>query len=167
MQYSEDFSHTSFVTVSDSHPMEESFNSQVSRTPSPAEQQSNYHLPSSPLIVNFVSDVCIPDSPQSSLGHLSSATNTSTSPDSATATPTNTASMSSSLSQLEPTMTSSPAKVQSECSNHLPPETSPNESGSQRPLCPGVKLVIDNIDTTVKPRHQRLDSQTQSLHYVQ
>ena len=167
MQYLEDFSHTSFVTISDSHPMEESFNSQVSRSPSPVEQPNNYHLPSSPVIVNVVSDVCIPDSPQSSLGHLSSATNTSTSPDSATATPTKTASMSSSLSQLEPTKTSSPAKVPSECSNHLPPETSHNKSGSQRPPCPGVKLVLDNIDSTVRPRYQRLDSQNKSLHYVQ
>ena len=32
---------------------------------------------------------------------------------------------------------------------------------------PGYKLVIDNIDSTVKPRHMREDAQNQSLHYVQ
>lgn len=31
----------------------------------------------------------------------------------------------------------------------------------------GYKLVFDNIDKTVKPRHMRIDSQTKSLHYVQ
>jgi hypothetical protein len=31
----------------------------------------------------------------------------------------------------------------------------------------GLKLVIDNINKTVKPRHQRVDAQTQSLHYIQ
>lgn len=30
----------------------------------------------------------------------------------------------------------------------------------------GYKLVFDNIDKTVKPRHMRVDSQTKSLHYV-
>lgn len=34
-------------------------------------------------------------------------------------------------------------------------------------VSPGFKLVIDNIDKNVKPRYMRLDSQTQSLHYVQ
>ena len=32
---------------------------------------------------------------------------------------------------------------------------------------PGYKLVIDNIDSTVKPRYMREDVQNQSLHYVQ
>ena len=31
----------------------------------------------------------------------------------------------------------------------------------------GYKFVIDNRDTGVKPRYQRIDSQSQSLHYVQ
>ena len=31
----------------------------------------------------------------------------------------------------------------------------------------GVKLVIDNIDKTIKPRHMTLESQTTSLNYVQ
>ena len=31
----------------------------------------------------------------------------------------------------------------------------------------GVKLVFDNIDKTVKPRHMTLESQTTSLNYVQ
>lgn len=146
--------------------MEESFNSQVSRSPSPAEQPSNHHLPSSPVTVN-VSDVAIQYSPQSSLSRSSSAMNTSTSPDSATVTPTDTASMSLSLSHLEPTAISTPAKAQPECSKNLSQEKSHNETGSQRPLCPGVKLVLDNIDSTVKPRYQRLDSQNKSLHYVQ
>ena len=34
-------------------------------------------------------------------------------------------------------------------------------------VAPGFKLVIDNIDKNVKPRYMRIDSQTQSLHYVQ
>ena len=32
---------------------------------------------------------------------------------------------------------------------------------------PGLKLVIDNIDNTVRPRHQRVDVQMKSLHHVQ
>ena len=32
---------------------------------------------------------------------------------------------------------------------------------------PGVKIVFDNIDKTIKPRHMTLNSQTTSLHYVQ
>lgn len=32
---------------------------------------------------------------------------------------------------------------------------------------PGYKLVIDNIDSTVKPRYMREDVQNESLHYVQ
>ena len=31
----------------------------------------------------------------------------------------------------------------------------------------GVKLVFDNIDKTIKPRHMTLESQTTSLNYVQ
>ena len=31
---------------------------------------------------------------------------------------------------------------------------------------PGHKLVIDNIDSTAKPRQQRIDAQMKSLHYV-
>ena len=31
----------------------------------------------------------------------------------------------------------------------------------------GVKLVFDNIDETVKPRHMTLESKTTSLNYVQ
>ena len=156
---------TSFV-ISDPQPLEESFNSEVSQSPSPAEQ---LQLPSSPVTVNFVSDVDIQDSPQSSLSRTSSPTSTGTStpPDSVTITPTDTSSISSTLSQLEPNMTSSPAKLQPECSNNLSPEKSQNEPGSEPSVCPGVKLVLDNIDSTVKPRYQRLDSQNKSLHYVQ
>lgn len=32
---------------------------------------------------------------------------------------------------------------------------------------PGFKLVMDNIDSTVRPRYMREDAQNQSLHYVQ
>lgn len=32
---------------------------------------------------------------------------------------------------------------------------------------PGLKIVIDNIDKTVRPRDQRVDVQSKSLHYVQ
>lgn len=161
-QYLDDIS-TSFVII-DPQPLEESFNSQVSRSPSPADHPQ---LPSSPVTVNFVSDVDIQDSPQSSSSRSSSPTGTSTTPESVTATPTDTSSISSILSQLEPNMASSPAKLQSECSNNLSPETFQNEPGSEPSACPGVKLVIDNIDSTVKPRYQRIDSQNKSLHYVQ
>lgn len=155
---------TSFV-ISDPQPLEESFNSQVSRSPSPAEQ---LQLPSSPVTVNFVSDVDIQDYLQSSSSHSSSSTGTLTSPDNVTVTPTDTSSISSTLSQLEPNMASSPAKLQPECSNNLSqPEKSQNEPYSEPSVCPGVKLVLDNIDSTVKPRYQRLDSQNKSLHYVQ
>ena len=32
---------------------------------------------------------------------------------------------------------------------------------------PGCKLVIDNIDKTVKPHYMREDAQNQSIHFVQ
>ena len=33
-------------------------------------------------------------------------------------------------------------------------------------LSPGYKIVMDNIDKNVRPREMRLDSQTESLHYM-
>ena len=62
-------------------------------------------------------------------------------------------------------------------SGELPPTTSPL-SGEHPPTTPlsgelhptvnlGYKIVIDNIDKTVRPRHMRVDSQIKSLHYVQ
>ena len=36
-----------------------------------------------------------------------------------------------------------------------------------RVTTPGYKLVMDNIDSTVRPRYMREDAQNQSLHYVQ
>lgn len=32
---------------------------------------------------------------------------------------------------------------------------------------PGLKFVVDNVDSTVRPRHMREDNQSKSLHYVQ
>ena len=57
-----------------------------------------------------------------------------------------------------------------QASSHVTPTASvqPDLMPSSFSQCtPGLKLVIDNIDKTVKPRHQRLDAQTQSLHYIQ
>ena len=60
-------------------------------------------------------------------------------------------------------MASSPGKPQPEQCNFSSPEKSQSKSklGS---VCPGMKLVIDNIDSTIKPRYQRVDSQNKSLH---
>ena len=54
-----------------------------------------------------------------------------------------------------------------------PPSTPPTlltaHASCDQPLSinSGYKLVFDNIDKTVKPRHMTMDSQTQSLHFVQ
>lgn len=45
--------------------------------------------------------------------------------------------------------------------NHTAPESEIKSSNA------GYKLVFDNIDKTIKPRHMRQDSQTSTLHYVQ
>lgn len=45
--------------------------------------------------------------------------------------------------------------------NHTTPESEIKSSNA------GYKLVFDNIDKTIKPRHMRQDSQTSTLHYVQ
>ena len=146
--------------------MEESFNSLNSRSPSPIEQPSIHELPSSPLAVKFVSDTQtgILDSPTSSKSCSLSLDGTSTSLDSQTINQTDTSSMSSTVSQPEPIMASSPAKSQPDVSKSLSPEKSQHAMPS---ACTGLKLVIDNIDSTVKPRYQRMDSQNKSLNYVQ
>ncbi len=93
-----------------------------------------------------------PPSPQAE-----SKSGSSLSQDSATVN-TATTDISSSISQAEPITTSSPAKCPPE------PPSPPNLSAYGTP---GLKIVIDNIDKTVRPRDQRIDAQSKSLHYVQ
>ena len=118
-----------------------------------AQQQ----LPSSPPTVNFITDPLELSSSTSSRSSppAESKSGSSHSRDSATITTTD---ISSTVSQPEPVTTSSPAK----CHPEVPP--APNLS-----ICPtpGLKIVIDNIDKTVRPRDQRVDVQSKSLHYVQ
>ena len=66
-------------------------------------------------------------------------------------------------------MASSPVKPQPKSSSPEKLQSkSDHEPSYAHSTCPaGMKLVIDNIDSTVKPRYQRIDSQSKSLHYVQ
>ena len=112
-------------------------------------------LPSSPIPIKFNVDPpelssSTPSSPEES------KSGSSHSRDSATVA-TETTDISSVISQPEPMTTSSPAK----CHQEPPPPL----NLSYR--TPGHKIVIDNIDKTVHPRDQRIDAQSQSLHYVQ
>ena len=147
--------------------LEESFNSQASLSPSHSdvlEVQPGIHqqLPISPISIKIVNDS--PESPKSSSSD-SSATNSSLSPDSATLTPSEVSAESSIVSQ--PEHTSTPTKSQHQL---VAAGTCASNEGEQPATCspvPGFKMVIDNIDKTVKPRNQTIDAQTQSLHYVQ
>jgi hypothetical protein len=100
----------------------------------------------------FSSSTSTPPSPQAE-----SKSGSSHSQDSATIN-TATTDISSSISQPEPITTSSPAK----CPPESPPPPNLSAYGT-----PGLKIVIDNIDKTVRPRDQRIDAQSKSLHYVQ
>lgn len=42
-----------------------------------------------------------------------------------------------------------------------------NVCGQPQSTNAGFKIVFDNIDKTIKPRHMTIDRQSQSLHYVQ
>ena len=95
-------------------------------------------------IVKDQSESTTSQSSQESSKEISSPT-----PESASSSTTH--STSSTVSQPEPVTTSSPVP------------------GNQRAECQtsSMKLVLDNIDKTVKPRHQTSDAQTKSLHYIQ
>lgn len=150
------------------HSLEESFNSQASLSPSHSdvlEVQPGIHqqLPISPISIKIVNDP--PESPKSSSSDSSAATNSSLSPDSATLTPSEVSAESSMVSQ--PEHTSTPTKSQYQ---FVAAATCASNEGEQPATCSpvlGFKMVIDNIDKTVKPRNQTIDAQTQSLHYVQ
>ena len=109
-------------------------------------------LPTTPLRLNF--DVDLPESPASSSSMSISIPDHSKSPDSSSVSLTDesieTKSSSSAASQVH---------IHAGAANSTAPSVSQPTSG--------LKLVIDNIDKTVKPRHQRIDAQTQSLHYIQ
>ena len=114
-------------------------------------------LPTSPVSVNYIFD--LPESPKS---HSSATNDSSTSLDSPTVTPTDESANSSTLSQ--PELTSTPVKCH--------PEPNTTSLSPARPIqpagpVPGIKLILDNIDKTVKRRHQTIDAQSKSLHYVQ
>lgn len=52
-------------------------------------------------------------------------------------------------------------------SDQMSEESQSSEDGKQPiSLNAGYKIVFDNIDKNVKPRHMRSDNQTKSLHYV-
>ena len=139
------------MIISDTEPLQyipSDSASEVSPSLSPPDRPQ-YQLPSSPKTVHFAID--LPDSPKSSNGNLSSDQDKSSSCDSATLTTCTTdmsiRSSSSSLSQPEPKLTSSPISVHPEPDEH-PENSEPDEhpENSEPPTTPGVKLVIDNID---------------------
>ena len=54
-----------------------------------------------------------------------------------------------------------------EKSSDVHPDTPCDEHSQNTQPRPGYKIVIDNIDKNVRPRHMSIDSQTKSLHCVQ
>ena len=50
---------------------------------------------------------------------------------------------------------------------HSGEESSSGDAAASRSVNTGYKMVFDNIDMNVKPRHMTSDKQTRSLHYVQ
>ena len=50
---------------------------------------------------------------------------------------------------------------------HSGKESSSGDAAASRSVNTGYKMVFDNIDMNVKPRHMTSDRQTRSLHYVQ
>ena len=84
-------------------------------------------------------------------------------PDNSTTTKSELSRISSSLSPNEKHLTSSPVMTMKE-SEKEQTETLTPQSHLTTPSC---KFVIDNIDSTVKPRYMREDSQNQSLPYMQ
>lgn len=147
---------TSLIIVDDA-----SDDSQSSEEPSSplCQLQPHYQLPTSPGTVNF--NVDIPMSPSTSSNSTAfSQAEHSISLDSATVTETDISAGSFSTLHSQPE-SPPPAEIQ-EVQPDLPHDQLPASSATR-----GFKLVIDNIDKTVKPRHQTLDAQTQSLHHVQ
>ena len=98
-------------------------------------------------IVRDQSESTTSQSSQESSKEISSPTPESASSSTTHSTP-------STVSQPEPVTTSSPV---------------PGNQRGSFPECQtsGMKLVLDNIDKTVRPRHQTSDAQTKSLHYIQ
>ena len=84
-------------------------------------------------------------------------------PDNSTTTKSELSRISSSLSPNENHLTSSPVKTMKESEKEQTETLTPQSHLTT----PGCKFVIDNIDSTVKPRYMREDSQNQSLHYMQ
>ena len=119
----------------------------------------------SPVNVKFTSDIL--SSSDSDCDSSSPPLVSSISLDSASLTPDlgSVSSNSSTVSQPQPDLTSSTPQV--------PERNGTSQTMSRLDLnltpspCSGYKFVIDNIDMVVKPRYQRVDSQNQSLHYVQ
>lgn len=54
----------------------------------------------------------------------------------------------------------SPLPTISDCNETTPRDSHPASVNA------GYKVVFDNIDKNVQPRHERVDSKTKSLHYV-
>ncbi len=46
-------------------------------------------------------------------------------------------------------------------------KSSSEDAAAGKSVNTGYKIVFDNIDKNVNPRHMRSDNQTRSLHYVQ
>ena len=112
---------------------------------------SAYPLPISPVNVKFTSD------------HILSSAYV----DSASLTPDlgSVSSNSSTVSQPQPDLTSSTRQVSER--NGISQTMSRPDLNSTPSSCSGYKFVIDNIDMGVKPKYQRVDSQNQSLYYIQ
>ena len=128
--------------------------------PGLSEQQPLFQLPISLPVMNFTVD--LPDSPISTTSTSSSLQDDSSSTESSTVSSTDTSAESCTSIQSQPGQQAVPY------STEYQPEAEESQSSTAvLNTAPGLKLVIDNIDSTVRPRHQRVDAQTKSLHYVQ
>ena len=133
-----------------------SSSSEAAPTPPPLDKSTQQELSCSPQLLTFTADL-----PESSSSSRSSPPKESlVSPDSPTVTKTSESAQSSIASQQEPLVTLSSAVAS---------EDTPEVSSNPPVISPttGYKLVIDNVDKTIKPRNPTIDAQTQSLHYVQ
>ena len=136
-----------------------SSSSEAPPSPTPSDTGTQGQLSSTPQPFTLIAD--LPESDESSSSHSLPPADSSLSPDSKTVSTTLVTGLSSTASQQEPVMMTSPAEG-TENEPEVPPASSAVNTHTA-----GFKMVIDNIDKTVKRRDQTIDAQTTSLHYVQ
>ena len=139
--------------------MQSTSSSEAPPSPSPSDTGTPRQLLSTPQPLTLIAD--LPESDESSSSHSLPPADSSSSPDSKTVSTTEVSALSSAAYQQEPVTMSSPAE-----GTDNEPEVRP-ASSTVNTHTAGHKLVIDNIDKTVKRRDQTIDAQTTSLHYVQ